>query len=103
MLVKWPTRLVALIFSVLLKLISHSFQSECMVQRVTLNSCRATSQLVRFVEREKRREYSNHPQNVPQNWGGTEQNHTVTCIVLKVNADNRRKNLVLSLAEFRGP
>ncbi|GFW95801.1 hypothetical protein TNCV_5023361 [Trichonephila clavipes] len=29
---------------------------------------------------------------LPLNWGGTEQNRTVTCIVLKAKANDRRKN-----------
>ncbi|GFV72900.1 hypothetical protein TNCV_1974471 [Trichonephila clavipes] len=44
-----------------------------------------------------------HPQEVlPQNWGGTEQNRAVTCMVLKAKANDKRKNLVLSRNEFRG-
>ncbi|GFW60510.1 hypothetical protein TNCV_568581 [Trichonephila clavipes] len=47
---------------------------------------------------------SQHPQGVlPQNWSGTEKNRTVTCMVLKSKANNRRKNLALSRDEFRGP
>ncbi|GFU09233.1 hypothetical protein TNCV_1122381 [Trichonephila clavipes] len=42
-----------------------------------------------------------HPQGVlPQNWGGTEQNRTVTCMVLKAN--DRCENLALRHDEFRG-
>ncbi|GFU70111.1 hypothetical protein TNCV_3807421 [Trichonephila clavipes] len=33
----------------------------------------------------------------------TEQNRTITFIVLKAKANDRRKNLALSLDEFRGP
>ncbi|GFV71087.1 hypothetical protein TNCV_1662441 [Trichonephila clavipes] len=29
---------------------------------------------------------------LPLNWGGTEQNRTVTCMVLKAKANDRRKN-----------
>ncbi|GFX85388.1 hypothetical protein TNCV_3715621 [Trichonephila clavipes] len=44
------------------------------------------------------------PQSVlPQNWGGTEQNRTVTSMVLKAKANDRRKNLALRHDEFRGP
>ncbi|GFU75639.1 hypothetical protein TNCV_2863531 [Trichonephila clavipes] len=32
----------------------------------------------------------------PQNWGETEQNRTVTCMVLKAKANDRLKNLTLS-------
>ncbi|GFV56591.1 uncharacterized protein TNCV_1247861 [Trichonephila clavipes] len=60
----------------------------------TLNSYRATSPLVRLVEREKRWKTSDQPQGViPQNYGGTEQSPTVTCIVLKAKANDRCRNL----------
>ncbi|GFX93401.1 uncharacterized protein TNCV_152071 [Trichonephila clavipes] len=50
----------------------------------TLNSCRAASPLVRLVKGKKRWEASHHPQGVlPLNWGETELNRTVTCMVLK--------------------
>ncbi|GFX16375.1 uncharacterized protein TNCV_32491 [Trichonephila clavipes] len=49
----------------------------------TLNSRRATSPLVWLVEGEERWEASDIPQSVlPLNWGGTEPNRTVTCMVL---------------------
>ncbi|GFW23854.1 hypothetical protein TNCV_945391 [Trichonephila clavipes] len=45
-----------------------------------------------------------HTQGVlPQNWGETEQNRTVTCMVLKAKANARRKILALRCNEFRGP
>ncbi|GFX30475.1 hypothetical protein TNCV_3461261 [Trichonephila clavipes] len=45
-----------------------------------------------------------HTQGVlPQNWGGTEQSRTVTCMVLKAKANDRRKNLALRWNEYRGP
>ncbi|GFW04510.1 hypothetical protein TNCV_878791 [Trichonephila clavipes] len=45
-----------------------------------------------------------HPQGVlSQNWGGTEQNRAVPCMVLKAKANDRRKNLALSRDELRGP
>ncbi|GFV45297.1 uncharacterized protein TNCV_2037501 [Trichonephila clavipes] len=70
----------------------------------TLNNRRATIPFVRLVEREERREAPDHLKGVlPQNWGGTEQNHTITCMVLKAKANDRRKNLPLSRDEFRGP
>ncbi|GFS94844.1 uncharacterized protein TNCV_4457111 [Trichonephila clavipes] len=70
----------------------------------TLNSRRVASPLVRLVEEEEMWETSDHPQGVlPQNWGGPEQNRTVTCMVLKAKANDRRKNLFLSRDEFRGP
>ncbi|GFU07733.1 uncharacterized protein TNCV_4164281 [Trichonephila clavipes] len=38
----------------------------------------------------------------PQNWGGNEPNRTVTCMVLKATANDRR-HLALCHDEFRGP
>ncbi|GFV68623.1 uncharacterized protein TNCV_2274861 [Trichonephila clavipes] len=56
----------------------------------TLNSHRAASSLVRLVEREESWEASDHPLDVlPQNWGGTKPNCTVTCMMLKATANNR--------------
>ncbi|GFW96252.1 uncharacterized protein TNCV_572231 [Trichonephila clavipes] len=53
----------------------------------TLNRHRAASPLVRLVEGPRT------PQGfLPLNWGGTEQNRTVTCMVLKAKANDRRKN-----------
>ncbi|GFX78588.1 uncharacterized protein TNCV_30281 [Trichonephila clavipes] len=69
----------------------------------TLNSRRAASPLVRLVEGEERWEALDHPQNVlPQNWGETEQNRPVTCMVLKASANDMR-HLALCNDEFRGP
>ncbi|GFY33896.1 hypothetical protein TNCV_4596041 [Trichonephila clavipes] len=43
------------------------------------------------------------PQSVlPLNWGGTEPNCTVTCMVLKAT-DNDRRHLALYHDEFCGP
>ncbi|GFV83288.1 uncharacterized protein TNCV_1900141 [Trichonephila clavipes] len=80
-------------------------------QRCMLNLSRAETpsrwcggSLVTFVEGEERLEAPDHPQGVlSQNWGGTEQNHTVTCMLFKAKANDRRKNLVLRRDEFRGP
>ncbi|GFX00670.1 hypothetical protein TNCV_2236771 [Trichonephila clavipes] len=41
--------------------------------------------------------------DLPQNWGGTDRNRTVPCMVLKAKAKDRRKILALSQDEFRGP
>ncbi|GFX37641.1 uncharacterized protein TNCV_3201641 [Trichonephila clavipes] len=69
----------------------------------TLNSHRATSPLVRLVEREERWEDPDHPQGIlPQNWGETELNRSVTCMVLKATANDRR-HLAICHDEFRGP
>ncbi|GFU42799.1 uncharacterized protein TNCV_3139841 [Trichonephila clavipes] len=55
----------------------------------TLNSRRAARPHVRLVEGEERWETSGHPQGfLPLNWGGTEQNRTVTCVVLKTKAND---------------
>ncbi|GFW34087.1 uncharacterized protein TNCV_287711 [Trichonephila clavipes] len=57
----------------------------------TLNSRRAASPLV-WLEGEARWEAPDHPQGfLPLNWGGTEQKRTVTCMVLKAKANDRRK------------
>ncbi|GFW73743.1 hypothetical protein TNCV_1541971 [Trichonephila clavipes] len=58
-----------------------------------LNSCRrAASPLVRLVEGVEWWEApDSHSQGVlPLNWGGAELNRTVTCIMLKVTANDRR-------------
>ncbi|GFS88862.1 uncharacterized protein TNCV_3569581 [Trichonephila clavipes] len=69
----------------------------------TLNSRRAASSLVKLVEGEERREVSDHPQGVlPQYWGETELNRSVTCMVLKAMANDRR-HLALCHDEFCGP
>ncbi|GFX79186.1 mariner transposase [Trichonephila clavipes] len=47
----------------------------------TLRGRRAANPLVRLVEGEERWESPDHPHGVlPQNWDGTEQNRTVTCM-----------------------
>ncbi|GFS55117.1 uncharacterized protein TNCV_2441871 [Trichonephila clavipes] len=69
----------------------------------TLNIRRAASPLVRLVEGKERREASDHPQSIlPLKWGGTELNLTVTCMVLRATANDRR-HLAFCLKEFRGP
>ncbi|GFX74757.1 uncharacterized protein TNCV_3121861 [Trichonephila clavipes] len=56
----------------------------------TLNSHRAVRPLVRSVEVEERWDAPVLLQGVlPQNWGGTEQNRTVTSMVLKAKANDR--------------
>ncbi|GFU72778.1 retrovirus-related Pol polyprotein from transposon TNT 1-94 [Trichonephila clavipes] len=51
------------------------------------DSRRAESPLVMLVEGEERWKVPERLRGVlPQNWGGTEQNHTVTCMVLKAKA-----------------
>ncbi|GFU34654.1 uncharacterized protein TNCV_1993691 [Trichonephila clavipes] len=69
----------------------------------TLNSRRAASPFVRLVKGEEKWEVPDHPQGVlPLNWDETEQNCSVTCMVLKGTANDRR-HLTLSHDEFRGP
>ncbi|GFX06268.1 transposable element Tcb2 transposase [Trichonephila clavipes] len=59
----------------------------------TLNSRQATSLLMLLGEVEERREAPGHRQGfLPLNWGGTEPNRIVTCMVLKAKANDRRKN-----------
>ncbi|GFU50328.1 uncharacterized protein TNCV_301611 [Trichonephila clavipes] len=51
----------------------------------TLNGLRTASPLVRLVEGEDRWEDPDHPQGaLPKNWGETEINRSVICMVLKV-------------------
>ncbi|GFV13965.1 uncharacterized protein TNCV_524421 [Trichonephila clavipes] len=58
-----------------------------------LNSRRAANPLVRLVEGEERWEVPGHHQDFLRlNWGGTEQNRTVTCMVLKAKSNDTRKN-----------
>ncbi|GFW52172.1 uncharacterized protein TNCV_2426191 [Trichonephila clavipes] len=69
----------------------------------TLNSHQAVSPFARLVEGEERWEASDHPQGVlPLNWGETELNHSVTCMVLKAMI-NDRHYLALCNDEFCGP
>ncbi|GFV11951.1 uncharacterized protein TNCV_3181821 [Trichonephila clavipes] len=69
----------------------------------TLNSRRAANPLVRLVEGEEKWEASDHPQGVlSQNWGETELNRFVTCMVLKAT-DNDRHQLALCHDDFHGP
>ncbi|GFU45272.1 uncharacterized protein TNCV_4236641 [Trichonephila clavipes] len=59
----------------------------------TLNSRRVASPLVWLVEGEERWEVPGYLQGFfPLSWGGTEQNHTFTCMVLRAKANDRRKN-----------
>ncbi|GFV06853.1 uncharacterized protein TNCV_1962741 [Trichonephila clavipes] len=57
----------------------------------TLNRRRAASPLVRLVERKERWKTPDHPQGViPQNWGETELNHSVTCMMPKSTTNDGR-------------
>ncbi|GFW40669.1 uncharacterized protein TNCV_2836131 [Trichonephila clavipes] len=79
---------------------------ECIVpsrHESTLNSRRAVNPLVRLVEGEERWESPDHFQGVlPLNWGETELNRSVTCMLLKATA-NDKCHLALIHDEFRGP
>ncbi|GFU69436.1 uncharacterized protein TNCV_5123621 [Trichonephila clavipes] len=56
-----------------------------------LKSRRPTSPLMMLVEGKERWEAPDHPQGAfPQNWGETELNHYVTCMMLKATANDRR-------------
>ncbi|GFU81354.1 uncharacterized protein TNCV_3583361 [Trichonephila clavipes] len=66
-----------------------------------INSRRAASPLVWWVEGKERWEDLTNTGVLPQNWGGNEPNRTVTCMVLKVT-DNDRRPLTLCHDEFRG-
>ncbi|GFW61422.1 uncharacterized protein TNCV_346701 [Trichonephila clavipes] len=69
----------------------------------TLNSRQTASSLVRLVDEDERWEVSNHPQGVfPQNWGETDPNRTVTCIVLKAKANDRNTTSFLPTRNFVG-
>ncbi|GFX93874.1 cullin-4A [Trichonephila clavipes] len=73
------------------------------LQGGTLNSRRAGSPLARLAKGEKRWEAPDHPQGIlPQNWVEAELNHSVTSMVLKATANDRR-HLALCNDEFRGP
>ncbi|GFU47809.1 uncharacterized protein TNCV_4465571 [Trichonephila clavipes] len=68
----------------------------------TLYSRRTASPFVRLVEGEEFWEAPDNPQDVlPQNWGETELNHSVPCMVLKGTANDRRQ-LALCHDEFHG-
>ncbi|GFV84747.1 uncharacterized protein TNCV_4297291 [Trichonephila clavipes] len=70
----------------------------------TLNSRRVASPVMRLVKGEESWEDPEYPQDVLfQNWGETEQNHSVTCMVLKATANNNRRHLALLHEEIHGP
>ncbi|GFX19174.1 uncharacterized protein TNCV_3013181 [Trichonephila clavipes] len=69
--------------------------------RGTLNSSRAGSPFVRLGVRDERWEAPDPPPGFrPQNWGGTELNRTVTCMVLKAMTNDRRASCH---DKFHGP
>ncbi|GFT99360.1 uncharacterized protein TNCV_76761 [Trichonephila clavipes] len=68
----------------------------------SLNNHRAASPLMWLVEGVERWEALTTPGVLPQNLGGNEPNRTVTCMVLKATANDRR-HLALCNDEFLGP
>ncbi|GFS60418.1 zinc finger protein [Trichonephila clavipes] len=70
----------------------------CIDERVSRNE-RESQVLSEGVEGEERWEASDHPQRV---LGGIEPNRSITCMVLKATANDRR-HLALCHDEFRGP
>ncbi|GFV41915.1 uncharacterized protein TNCV_4140221 [Trichonephila clavipes] len=69
----------------------------------TLNSRGAARPLVMLVVREERWEaFDLFQGNFTQNWGNTEPNRYVTCMVLKYTANDNR-HLARYHDEFRGP
>ncbi|GFW01456.1 uncharacterized protein TNCV_5031061 [Trichonephila clavipes] len=69
----------------------------------TLNSRRAASPIKTLLEGEERWVAPDHPQGVlPQNWDKTDLKRSVTCMVLKAAANDRR-HLALCHDEIRGP
>ncbi|GFV33111.1 uncharacterized protein TNCV_509501 [Trichonephila clavipes] len=75
----------------------------CLRHGGTLNSRRAVSPLESLVEGEERWEAPDHPQgDLPQNWGETELNRSVTCILLKATVNDRRHSAFWH-DEFREP
>ncbi|GFY32157.1 uncharacterized protein TNCV_3556651 [Trichonephila clavipes] len=78
------------------------FVRQCL-HGVTLNRRQATSPLVMLVAGKEMWEASDQPKSVlPLNWAATEPNRSVTCMVLKATANDRR-HLALCHDEFRGP
>ncbi|GFW87630.1 hypothetical protein TNCV_4485951 [Trichonephila clavipes] len=54
-------------------------------------NCRATSHLDWLLEGKERWESFDRPQGIrPQNWSGTKQNRTATCMDLKAKANDSR-------------
>ncbi|GFX63650.1 uncharacterized protein TNCV_2824361 [Trichonephila clavipes] len=69
----------------------------------TLNRRRAACPFMKLVEGEERWETPAHQQGIlPLNWGETELNRSVVCMVLKA-MDNDKRHLPLCHDESRGP
>ncbi|GFV43779.1 cullin-4A [Trichonephila clavipes] len=79
----------------------HSKPGHSLIRQTQILKCQtAASPLVRLVEGEERWDAPDHPQSVlPQNWGETELNRSVTCMVLKAMVNNRR-HLALAKMNF---
>ncbi|GFU46605.1 hypothetical protein TNCV_1546241 [Trichonephila clavipes] len=65
----------------------------------TLNRRRAANPHLRLIK--ERWEALDYHQGVLSKLGGTEPNRTVSCMVLKAKANDRRKNLALRRDELR--
>ncbi|GFX72548.1 hypothetical protein TNCV_4061441 [Trichonephila clavipes] len=75
----------------------RSNSSRDIMMRVLYNNRRTTSPLERW-------EAPDPSHGVlPENWGGIEQIRTVTCMLLKAKANDRRTNLAPTHVNFRGP
>ncbi|GFU48550.1 uncharacterized protein TNCV_1439261 [Trichonephila clavipes] len=70
----------------------------------SLNSRQVASLLARLVDGVEMWVAPAQPQGVlSKNWGGTERNPTVTCMVFKAKDNDGRKNLALGCDGFCGP
>ncbi|GFX59902.1 hypothetical protein TNCV_4984151 [Trichonephila clavipes] len=68
----------------------------------TLNSRRAARPLIKLAEKGEKRDAPDSLQVIlPQNWGRTKSDHTVTCIMLKATANYRRTFSLLRNTEQR--
>ncbi|GFV59196.1 uncharacterized protein TNCV_2339371 [Trichonephila clavipes] len=72
------------------------------IQFIIRPSIRKSSREVGGKGREVRGPDHSQVSSLSQNWGGKEPNRTVTCMVLKATANDRR-HLALCHDEFRGP
>ncbi|GFT92252.1 uncharacterized protein TNCV_4092891 [Trichonephila clavipes] len=104
--VYWLATLIAVPLGMDLNPVEDMDVCKCIVPSLhggTLNCHRAASPLVGLVEGEERWVAPSHLQGVlPQNWGGTQENRSVTYRVLKAKDNDRRKNLAFHRDEFRG-
>ncbi|GFY32331.1 hypothetical protein TNCV_3558391 [Trichonephila clavipes] len=82
----------------------HSGTTSIVSLRHEDTTLRSAKTILRLVERAESLKAPNHPQGaLPQNFGGSETNHPVTCIMLKAEGNYMRKKLALRHDEFREP